>query len=441
MNVSRRILRPTLVLAGWLAATSAIAAVKVISLPTNRLVFDTHRGLIYASVPSRAGDMGNSVTAINPSLGVIVASVFVGSEPDVLALSDDGQSLYVGLDGAGAVRRINLATLTAGSQFPLGGESFSGPRNVGDLAVQPSHPDVVAVSFRDGGVAIYDQGVQRPQTLNGFAESDRIVFSPDPGLLYQRTFLGLTRARVDPQGVSEIDTTYGLFNNGPYGLVQASGLLFAASGEVVNPAGPTLLGTFVSTDTSFFNSTVLAEPAKDRATFLREHIDTFRISTFTPMDSLSLPAESSGDPSDLVRWGSEGLAYRTSGDQVVILGDEPSSAPPPPAGPWLSSPNLPGFEVKSLINDTAPGLNVPACIAETLCVSGALADRPEVFVKVIGPRPNGFLWAQLSRFTPSKVEVWLRQKTTNKINYYLLAPVSPEADDVSGLQDRGAFQP
>lgn len=118
-----------------------------------------------------------------------------------------------------------------------------------------------------------------------------------------------------------------------------------------------------------------------------------------------------------------------------------NGGPEPPAGTWLSSPELPGFEVKALINDATTGRREAACIPEALCLSGALSGRPEIFVKVIGPRPNGFLWTQVSRFTPSKVEIWLRQKSSGQINYYALTAVGATSDDVSGLQDREAFAP
>jgi hypothetical protein len=124
-----------------------------------------------------------------------------------------------------------------------------------------------------------------------------------------------------------------------------------------------------------------------------------------------------------------------------ILKDDVPGAPEPPSGPWLGSTGLPRFEAKVLINGTIPGESVAACIAETMCVSGALAGRPEIFIKVIGPRPNGFLWSQISRFTPSRVQVWLRRKADSEVKYYDLAAVPPGSDDISGLQDREAFQP
>ncbi|HUP42799.1 MAG TPA: hypothetical protein VM599_06265 [Thermoanaerobaculia bacterium] len=120
--------------------------------------------------------------------------------------------------------------------------------------------------------------------------------------------------------------------------------------------------------------------------------------------------------------------------------------PEPPAGlDWLTTPELPGFRMKAAITPpggpVVGGQRVDLCIPETLCIHGALAGRPEVFAKIIGPRPNGFLWVQAARFTPSQVELWVEQPATGTVRYYRLEPVGPGADDVSGLQDRGAFLP
>jgi hypothetical protein len=117
---------------------------------------------------------------------------------------------------------------------------------------------------------------------------------------------------------------------------------------------------------------------------------------------------------------------------------------PPPDG-VLTTPELPGFEFEVTITPAggAPveGASEADCIAETLCVSGALAGRPEVFVKIIGPRPNGFLWVQISRFTPSQVDVTVRQLSSGIEKQYTLDAVGGASDDVSGLQDRTAFTP
>src|SRR3569832_975344 len=69
--------------------------IRRISLTTNDLVYSSSTGRIYASVPSRVGSSGNSLQAIDPTTGLVSSSTFVGSEPNKLAISDDGHSLYV----------------------------------------------------------------------------------------------------------------------------------------------------------------------------------------------------------------------------------------------------------------------------------------------------------------------------------------------------------
>lgn len=122
----------------------------------------------------------------------------------------------------------------------------------------------------------------------------------------------------------------------------------------------------------------------------------------------------------------------------------PLSVPPdPPPGDWITSPALPGFRVKGRITS---GTEVRAvrsepCIGETVCLSGAVPGRPELFVRVIGPRPNGYLWPTLVRFTTSQTEVWIEQAATGAVRYYLLEAVPRDSDELSGLVDRTGFRP
>jgi hypothetical protein len=114
-----------------------------------------------------------------------------------------------------------------------------------------------------------------------------------------------------------------------------------------------------------------------------------------------------------------------------------------PGDGWLTTPEVPGFEFQVEIvpagGQPVTGVNEPNCIVETFCASGALPGRPEVFVKLIGPRPNHFLWVQISRFTPSEVNVRVRRTSTQVVREYNLPAVGAASDDVSGLQDREAF--
>ncbi len=118
--------------------------------------------------------------------------------------------------------------------------------------------------------------------------------------------------------------------------------------------------------------------------------------------------------------------------------DEPLDAPA------LTSPEYPDFTFRVRITsgaDVFPGALVASCQPDTVCVSGALAGRAEVFLRILGPRPNGFLWPTIVRFTPSQVEVEIEQLSTRERQRYTLPAIPPGVDDLSGLQDREGFLP
>ena len=143
-----------------------------LSLPINDIVYNAVDGLIYASVAGSAGEgLGNSIAAIDPNSGVVLKTIFVGSEPTRIALSSDGTQLFVGLNGAGAVRQVNLTTATAGIQFSLGGGPglYNAPYTAASLAVLPGQPNSVAVYGNNGVVTIFDSGVARPNTSTGLS--------------------------------------------------------------------------------------------------------------------------------------------------------------------------------------------------------------------------------------------------------------------------------
>ena len=135
MQILRRgaVVLAILFLPHWINAQQ----IRTINLPANNVIYDPYDGMLYASVPGSAGANGNSIVPINPVTGAIGASVFVGSEPNRMAISDDGHYLYVGLDGAGAVRRFNLLTQQADIQFSLGLSQACGQDIAGDLRVMP----------------------------------------------------------------------------------------------------------------------------------------------------------------------------------------------------------------------------------------------------------------------------------------------------------------
>ncbi|MGA8530842.1 MAG: IPT/TIG domain-containing protein, partial [Acidobacteriaceae bacterium] len=91
-----------------------------IAIQTNAMAQNPANGLLYVSVPGSAGPpYADSVVSVDPATGALGTPIYVGSEPDKLAISSDGTTLWVGLDGSSAVREVNLTTGTAGMEFSL----------------------------------------------------------------------------------------------------------------------------------------------------------------------------------------------------------------------------------------------------------------------------------------------------------------------------------
>lgn len=121
-----------------------------------------------------------------------------------------------------------------------------------------------------------------------------------------------------------------------------------------------------------------------------------------------------------------------------------SEPPPLPGGPYFTSPSLPDFRFKVRVrsgDEVQPVRQEGSCIEETICVSAAVPGRSEVFLRVVGPKPNGYLWPTLVKFTTSEVEVWIEQISSGSLRYYELAGASPGVDELPGLFDRTGFLP
>ena len=334
----------------------AAAFVRQMALSTNDLVSNQTTQRLYASVPSNEGSTGNSVAEIDPVMGTIPNQTFIGSEPTQLAQADDGQTLYVGLDGASSIRSYNITTHTAGAQFPVGRDNTTGPYSFSDIAVAPGNPSVVAVARllhftvpAEAGVAIFDNGVQRPNTGPGGADGADFLAFGSPSILYgNRSGSSVTTMTVDGSGVTVTGT-----NNLTVGssFIFDNGLLYGSTGQVVNPTTGDLLGTF----SVGFASALAVDSANGRVYFLTNNgsgvqLRAFDINTFLPLGFVNLPGVTD-TPTSLVRWGTNGLAFRTNNRQLFLIETAlvnpavsvPSPTPTPSPTPSPTPPYVPTF--------------------------------------------------------------------------------------------------
>jgi hypothetical protein len=137
-------------------------------------------------------------------------------------------------------------------------------------------------------------------------------------------------------------------------------------------------------------------------------------------------------------------AHTLAVDGQVVAQQEVEPGNPCETGGCLETPEVPGFRFLVRLGSgpgALVGKQVQPCLAETLCVSGAVPGRTEVLVRVVGPKPNGFLWPTIVRLTTNRVEVVAEQTSTGIVRSYVLPAAPPGVEDLSGRVDRGGFRP
>jgi hypothetical protein len=319
--------------------TAPLPFTAYVGLVNNDLVYNAADGLLYASVPGSAGAGGNSVTSIDPVTGNIVRQIFVGSNPNKLALSSDGTQLFVGLDGAAAVAQLNLTTGKVVNQFSLGGGPgvYNPPYTATALAAVPGQPNSVAVaadgSYLGGsGVTFYDSGVARAKTSSslGFGNGP-LCFGSSASTLYMASGSTVYKMTVDSTGITGGSTFYSGTNYyyQSANIQYDSGRLYLSSGVVVDGSTAALLGTFYATTSTAASGPIISDSTLGLA-FVgysgsvsgTPQVLAFNESSFNPTGSIAVSGVSnSGYPSGfqkILRWGQNGVALNTS-TQIFIF--------------------------------------------------------------------------------------------------------------------------
>lgn len=307
-------------------AGSTSAVVQRLRIEASDLAWDPARGLLYLSIPSTAGAHANSVVAVDPMTLQVTQSVFVGSNPGRVARSDDGQFLYVGLNGANAVRRVDLGTFTAGLQWSLPASQIAG-----DMEVAPGQPHTVAVSrYRPGfspllqGVTVYDAGVARPNSSPGHTGASRIEFSDSASVLYgsdldQTTFYTLA---VDASGARHLNATPDMIHPVYSDIVRGPGRIYSTDGSVIDADRRVRLGTLerglsMAVDPALGRVFVMRDPIPSGNGIAVYDLNTFQLLGTVLVSNLAFhhPAARS---TRLLRWGRDGLAGRDQDERGII---------------------------------------------------------------------------------------------------------------------------
>ncbi|MCE3074382.1 T9SS type A sorting domain-containing protein [Chryseobacterium gwangjuense] len=315
-------------------SVAAFAQLQVFTLDitANDLVYDSNTNKIYASIPSANGANGNSIGIINPNTITLENTVFMGSEPTFLAISDNGQYIYSGFSGASIVRRFDVGTQTAGLQFTLGADPSNGPFYVEDIEVMPGQPGTIAVSRRNvgfsprhEGVGIYDNGVMRAITTPDHTGSNKIEFTGPNALIgynNESTEFGIRRLSINSSGVTNLGVTQSVLNNFYLDFIYHDNRMYSIDGKVVDAtAAPFVIGQFSNVygpaafDTYYNKVAYASYDSSGNITFKR-----FNPNTFLLTDSLPI-SQAFGTVKSLITCGNGCYAFSSTGNKVVIIKD------------------------------------------------------------------------------------------------------------------------
>jgi len=358
------------------------------------IVFDAVNNVIYLSVPGTAAANGNTISVLNPTTAAITSSVPAGSNPDVLAISDNSQYLYAGIDGSSSVQRFTLPAVTKDISYPLGSNSSFGPYIALDLQVAPGAPQTTVVSLGNpsvspiaqGGITIFDNATARPTTVPGFSGPNgglfgSIQWGSAATVLYaannEDSGFDFYSLAVNSSGVTLSQDFKGVFDSFSNRIHFDAGtnLIYADEGHVINPSTGLPAGNFnaagrVATDSTLNTAFIVGPFSSGNLT-----IASFDMTHFTPIGSITIP-NIAGGPVRMIRWGQNGLAFNTAsigtaGQVYLVKTNLVSMAPAftvtPPPTPVL--PPTPAANAPT-ISQLNPSSGVAGGASFTMTVNG-----------------------------------------------------------------------
>lgn len=308
----------------------------VVNQTANDLVWDSTHQLIYLSVPSFAASNGNTVSALNPITGFVQSSEFAGSEPDVLAISDDNQFLYAALDGASSVQRFTLPGLLPDINYSLGAIPLYGPTFAVDLQVAPGLRHTTAVSrgafnvspYALGGMVIYDDATPRPTTATAPGNLyDSLHWGSDTALYANNSEIASFDFYVLTASSSGVVLSQDYTNEFSSFYVsihydRGTNLIYTDDGYVINPVNGQHVGAFQASGLMIPDSTLnsaffLGQTAAQLGTS-NFTIELFDLTTLAPVAEIVV-RDIYGSPRRFIRWGANGLAFNDDAGYVYIL--------------------------------------------------------------------------------------------------------------------------
>jgi len=240
---------------GTSTAANFTAYLPVVS---NNMVYNPVTKLAYLSIPSTGSTLtGNSIVSMDPATGAFGTPIFVGSEPGVMAVSDDGTTLWVALNGSYAIRKVDLVNGVALGQYTLSALQSYTTSSVTAMLVLPGTTDSVAVTD-SYSLGIFDAGILRGSRMNvssAYAlQADQSRSELYVGSSTLQTY-AYSNAGLTLKSSGGSNYVY-LATSGFDEMQLSSGKMFTDIGKVFDPESAALLGTLMQSGTTVTGPTL-----------------------------------------------------------------------------------------------------------------------------------------------------------------------------------------
>lgn len=333
------------------------------------LLWDADRARLFVITLPDSPQTPNALLEIDPITGA-TQSVALGARPSVVAMSDDGQYLYVGFAAGGAIRRFLADGLVADLTFAVG----TSGSHIYKIVPSPMAADTIAViataltetSQGFPGLVVVDGPVARPLML---ADSMALPSSPyatwmnvadahwnaDGSQMMAVVTVyahGLVDLAVDSQGVTAIGQR-------PWPIFGAGRIhgdrYFLDSGVVFSLNGPIQqLGGMSNRDYAWWERT--EAPARGKTFSVERHllsgafedgitINAYDFDDYSYIDGITFNGIAEFDGGKIITWGEDGLAMAGKDALLIARGSFAAAGGVPP-----TLPATPPISAQGVIN-------------------------------------------------------------------------------------------
>lgn len=359
---------------GGISAALPFTIYQVLNVPASAMAYDPFTRKLYATIPSTSTAItGNSIVAVDPVTDNVGSPINVGSEPNLLSETSDGNYLYIGLSGAKSLGRFNLLNQTLDLTVPLptNASYVSGNAAASAIATIPGSDSSLAVEIDSFyGIGILDisgtTGTFRASSSGAYNGDNPVFADATHFYAYDSYTTGAEfyRYAIDSTGVHEVDGTT-LDGMGGFGgkIALDAGLVYGTGGGIINPSTTppsqvAVLPLGVNTNGTSFTGEGAVPYAAESKSFNAalnfsvtspawlERFDT----QHATLENL-LPLPGNGSVVANMRWGQDGLAY------IV-----PSAVSTQPATNEIVLIRGAFVVPAELVANAAPSLNAPAAL-------------------------------------------------------------------------------